>query len=52
MVDVDGYDMCVFNDAGKKDIYTVSLHDAVPIYFKGENYKGISYAVFCLCCLP
>src|SRR3954449_6200044 len=34
-----------FNDTATTEIYTLSLHDALPIY---SSHTLISYAVFCL----
>src|SRR2546421_28187 len=34
-----------FNDTATTEIYTLSLHDALPIY---SSHDQISYAVFCL----
>src|SRR5205823_13122512 len=32
-----------FNDTPTTEIYTLSLHDALPIYAKGEPLKATSY---------
>src|SRR2546421_75606 len=36
----------IFNDTSAPEIYTLSLHDALPIYSIHDHF---SYAVFCLC---
>src|SRR3954449_7252838 len=37
-----------FNDTATTEIYTLSLHDALPISRLNSSHTLISYAVFCL----
>src|SRR3989440_9707688 len=37
-----------FNDTATTEIYTLSLHDALPITRLNSSHDQISYAVFCV----
>ena len=36
-----------FNDTATTEIYTLSLHDALPICFAPEILLGVKYDIFC-----
>src|SRR2546427_11803409 len=39
-----------FNDTATTEIYTLSLHDALPISTRSQNYSGMNSATGCRRC--